>query len=911
MEHRRSFRIPVPMTQFSKALLVIAASLMASRAAGPPVEHKTRFDPEMVPGIRGDGVTFPLSNSRQIVRASNGAWVITFDIPGRGLFLAFGPPGCREGSRFEPPVLAVGDEHDGLLAKGSKPVGASLAVAGNSAYFAWSDTKGVWLATLSLDKQTGTGSGESILRAGVPATLVAAGGILGDVAIDAENRPLIAWSNESGIFLSSGSGAAPEKVADAGSDPVIEMDSGGRVHLAYRHQRETPFFGRLAIDPRISYTVRDGHWNTPQIAAQGLSFLPSIALSRDTPVIAFQHEGMKHIGNASGRYLEDREGGGASIGYTALVKGAWRTGFISQAQEILVRAGSVADGSVGRLYPMVEQKWRPRMAVDKHGVPWVFWPDTTRRHTYFARWLGSRFSDPYECRGGYYAPSEHMTVEKHMPSESSEIGFAYAAAGRLFFGTVPVPDLSTDDPRHYRFLDMLEIAEVEGARQHLNQFTKYPQNPVMQHAEPGAWDDYGLSFPNVRFDRGKFTMEYSGHGSGGTAGAWQHGYAESRDGIQWTRPKLGLIEHNGSRENNIIPWVPNFIDLREPDANKRYKGVLVEGNWITNFKRPIAYSPDGIHWTYGEDTVNLTAVLEGGGPAFRDELDIPERRFKAVGRTISQNHRSLGMMWSPDLIHWYGDEAILDIDDPYGKPAMQWRGRNVAGRMLDPAGDKAGDQIYWGTVWIESGIYMCLYAPFRYDGGYQAALAMSRDGLNYVRIRNGDFILPRGPAGAWDSGFVAVGYGINVPLRMGEKMRVYYGGVTSHHGTDPWRASAAIGMAELPVDGWTYVSPELDAAESYVTTIPIRAARNGRPHLSIRAEVPAGSGSLKVAVLDADTDTPVPGYSPQDCRSMAGVNGTAVVSWRGSDTIRIAARKVRLRFYLAGATTRLYSFWFH
>jgi hypothetical protein len=29
-------------------------------------------------------------------------------------------------------------------------------------------------------------------------------------------------------------------------------------------------------------------------------------------------------------------------------------------------------------------------------------------------------------------------------------------------------------------------------------------------------------------------------------------YAESRDGITWTKPKLGLFEFEGSMENNII-----------------------------------------------------------------------------------------------------------------------------------------------------------------------------------------------------------------------------------------------------------------------------------------------------------------------------------------------------------------------
>ncbi|MCW5977907.1 MAG: hypothetical protein KIT09_07505 [Bryobacteraceae bacterium] len=883
-------------------------------AAAQTVEHKTRFDPEMLPGVRGLAVAFPLSNSRQIARAPGGAWLLAFDVPDKGLFLAQGPPGCAEGGRFDQFLLIVGDGAAGILGTASKPAGISINVAGDSLTLAWSDAKGVWLARATLPGRLAPASLEPALRAASRPALIVPGAALGDLAADGQGRIALAYATRDGVFVAreSARGWTPEKVSDAGSEPVLDIDSRQRLHLAFRSQRETPFFGdgRKALDPRIAYAMRDSDgWRTPEIAAHGLSFHPAIAAAGDEPVIAFQHEGMKRVAKAGEKYLEDREGGGSSIGYAAGKASGWNTGFVSQAQEMLVRDGSVADGSVGRLYPMVEQKWRPRMAVDKHGVVWTLWPDTTRRHTYFARWLGSAFSDPYEVRGGYYAPSEYISVEKHMPADAAEIGFAYAAAGRLYFGTIPLPGASTADSRHLLFLDLLEIAEAQGVRQNLNRFAKHPENPVFRPAEPGSWDDYGVTFPNVRFDGSKFTMEYFGHGAGGTAGAWSQGYAESADGIRWSRPNLGLIEHNGSRANNLIPWVPNFYDHREPDPAKKYKGVLVEGHWITNFKRPIAYSADGIHWRYGQDTVDLTSMLEGGGPAFRDELDTPERRYKSVGRTISQNHRSLGMMWSPDLIHWYGEEAILDVEDPYGKPAMQWRGRYVAGRILDPSGDQAGDQIYWGTVWIEHGLYLCLYAPYRYDGGYQAALAMSRDGYNYVRVRNGEFILPRGTAGTWDSGFVAVGYGFNVPFRVGDKMRVYYGGVPSHHGTDPWRASAAIGMAELPVDGWTFLSPELNTAESYVTTIPILVAPGAR-RLYVKAGMRPGAGSLEAELLDAETGRPLPGYSRAQCRALRDANGESVFAWAGADAIPTSSRKIRVRFYLSGAETRLYSFWF-
>ena len=58
-------------------------------------------------------------------------------------------------------------------------------------------------------------------------------------------------------------------------------------------------------------------------------------------------------------------------------------------------------------------------------------------------------------------------------------------------------------------------------------------------------------------------------------------YCESRDGIHWTKPKLGLVEIDGSKDNNVIlheaPYCHNFspfLDQR-PDvpSEERFKAL--------------------------------------------------------------------------------------------------------------------------------------------------------------------------------------------------------------------------------------------------------------------------------------------------------------------------------------------------
>src|SRR5262249_46978769 len=65
-------------------------------------------------------------------------------------------------------------------------------------------------------------------------------------------------------------------------------------------------------------------------------------------------------------------------------------------------------------------------------------------------------------------------------------------------------------------------------------------------------------------------------------------YAESKDGIAWTRPELGLFEFEGSRQNNIVwvgPGAHNFTPFLDTNpscpAEARYKALaLVKGGLI-------------------------------------------------------------------------------------------------------------------------------------------------------------------------------------------------------------------------------------------------------------------------------------------------------------------------------------------
>src|SRR5712671_2457200 len=177
------------------------ATLLVLLTAGAQseIEHKTRFDSEMAPGIRGQEVTFPLSNSRQLVRTASGQWLLVFDVPADGLYVCYGAPGRTEGSRFSQPVLLVGNGKEGAIAAGVRPAGVSLAIAGDRLFLAWSDQSGVWAARISLPRLLDVDSLARALRQARPAELVSSDGAMGDIALDPSGRPVLAWSSGSGV----------------------------------------------------------------------------------------------------------------------------------------------------------------------------------------------------------------------------------------------------------------------------------------------------------------------------------------------------------------------------------------------------------------------------------------------------------------------------------------------------------------------------------------------------------------------------------------------------------------------------------------------------------------------------------------------------------------------------------------
>ena len=136
-------------------------------------------------------------------------------------------------------------------------------------------------------------------------------------------------------------------------------------------------------------------------------------------------------------------------------------------------------------------------------------------------------------------------------------------------------------------------------------WTKHDGNPVMDAGASGTWDDTWLGPSSVIADGENLRMWYWGsNGSGGSIG-----YAESPDGIHWTKLPEPVLEPQtipGGAWDAEIVYTPLVIFNPNPPMYQMWYG----GNDTDTPFVGYAFSSDGIEWTRHRDN----PVIEAGHP---------------------------------------------------------------------------------------------------------------------------------------------------------------------------------------------------------------------------------------------------------------------------------------------------------
>lgn len=476
------------------------------------------------------------------------------------------------------------------------------------------------------------------------------------------------------------------------------------------------------------------------------------------------------------------------------------------------------------------------------------------------------------------------------------------------------------------FLDMSEVDEVYGVVQNITEAKKHPLNPVLPLGDLDEWDSVQArpwESRSVIFDEtdGLFKCWYAGADITAER-RWLGGYAESADGVRWVKPRLGLYEYNGNKDNNICYtdyYGPILRDARETDPGKRFKMIMQRAP-----KAPpgatyqIGYSADGKHWSV-DDTLELQGL--GHPVAFvRDDQTIdPARRFMLFGQTSDtfepkkpglekESGRSKCLAFSPDARRW-----TFSAVNPVLTPKDSSEHENHFLQIIPYRGYYVLLYEYGWYVPNGYGVYGTYCADIR--------LAVSRDGEHFTRIQPHQSVIRRGRYGEWDDGFLCIS---DKAVIRDDTIYLYYCG--QGHDWTSWPGEncdqgkimtessgcirlSRMGLATLPIDGFTHLQTKDGETPGYVVSKPIEVDNPHSSRLTVNVDgtIPRRSW-LDVEVVDAITGKPISGFTRADCHHVEQDGKAVAVCWGDAKTIAgIGAKRVALRFWFYGGV-KLYSF---
>ncbi len=464
---------------------------------------------------------------------------------------------------------------------------------------------------------------------------------------------------------------------------------------------------------------------------------------------------------------------------------------------------------------------------------------------------------------------------------------------------------------HYKFLliDDRSLVKSHNLKRRVNQAIKRPQ-PVMTLDAPWDTDRDMLNMVSILYDEGEklykmwYTlMRWKGETSDGPRGV---AYATSEDGLHWKKPILGLIEDNGSRENNlVIPFMHQFAYsiIRDPSdvPARRYKMIFdafgEESRWAGHHSAlNLAYSHDGLQW---ERPRHVNPVLRGiSDDNFTLFYDGDRRRYVLVTRRVPNSPRDLSQYESYDLVNWEDKGRVLvagdELDPPeltniYDMPVFRYEDFFLG--IINP---------YYTHPFAPT--YASYHKPPDYPrnkvGQLDVALAYSRDGRKWQRPDDRSPVVELGEVGAHDGGML---YPAENPLVRDGETWIYFTASRVNHQWWDWlsydpskdmRDLAVLMLAVMPEDHW--ISLDAGVEEGWLMTKP------WGPPSGIFVNADAEGGSV-VGELVTPYGEVVPGFSRDECVPIESNGPDQELTWKGDRTLYDSRKE-----YLGGVCLKLY-----
>lgn len=424
----------------------------------------------------------------------------------------------------------------------------------------------------------------------------------------------------------------------------------------------------------------------------------------------------------------------------------------------------------------------------------------------------------------------------------------------------------------------------------------YPANPVFFPEEEWEMTAEGaVAAPfsdGVWYDESdsKFKMWYMAGGRGYETG-FVTCYAESADGITWTRPSLNYVKGTNivlkglNRDSNTI-----WIDKTESNPNLRFKMfVVAEGksHWGYHYYT----SADGKYWR---------SVNESGKVA--DRSTVFYNPFRGVWVwSLRHNIRLSSSVLVRGRDYMEDADVLAGNKKAFANLESFWFGpwpdepKHPVYKDVQPAIynlDAIGyESLMLGVFSSWAGPENGVCASDRVIKRNQLLLGYSRDGWSWFRGDFTPFCAVDDNTDAWNNGNIQSAVGS--PLIVGDKLYFYMSGRRLNEAK---KEVISTGLATLRRDGFASMS-----GSGEVVTEILKYSGN---YLFINAAV---RGSMTVELLDENGDV-IPGFSAGECNVVKTDGCKIMVSWKERSDLRpLNGRNLKIKFQLEDAD--LYSFW--
>ena len=491
-------------------------------------------------------------------------------------------------------------------------------------------------------------------------------------------------------------------------------------------------------------------------------------------------------------------------------------------------------------------------------------------------------------------------------------------------------------------VDDHDILYRSGTRRVLEKPVRHAANPLITEDKP--WE-MAIAWTSVHRDKttGKYQLWYQAY-AGKRAQLKTHEcvvcYAESSDGITFTKPSLGLFDFNGESATNIVLIGSGvygdrycnsvIVNAKEPDAAKRYKMLYYDWAKTANGEvvagLHIAFSPDGIRWTKHPEAPLYTTSFGGkklqppfAGENPYSELTLPEGRVKRqLLRPISMSDAA-DPMFDPKRKVWaiYGKAWIHGPDG-----GLAWKhgmGRVESRDLLHwskpqivcfPDEQDGGLEFHTSPVFVRHDHYFSLNQILDRPGGgtMDIELMLSRDGIDWQRPFRNELWLKRSPGEQFDSGTLATNADIIIE---GREMRFYYGAYSSGatgggSNITGDQQKSGVGMVSLPLDRFSCLRSQPEAPSPKMKSPPDIGQITLKPlDLAARTEVyvnaNAAGGAVWCEILD-ENGFRVRGFDKANCLPLKKDSTRYRFDWKEKKLSDLPPGNFHLRLHLQKAT---------